>query len=92
MGKTKYIVIESQDYGGLFCLGIFDDIDKAWGFMMRRIWEFESNYKDDGETFRIFSPYMMEGEGGYRVKVDYKAKTWEKAVSEYFYILFHEEE
>ena len=86
---SKYIVIEDQSPdGGLFCLGEFEDRDKAFGVALRHIWDFQESYKDPDDKFTYTLPYMMEGEGGYAIKVDYKDATWEKGNTCYFYILF----
>jgi len=90
---NKYIVIEDHSPdGGLFCLGVFEDIDKAFGVALRNIWDFKESYKEeDGDIFTYTSPYMMEGDGGYAIKVDYKASSWENEETKYYYILFGDE-
>lgn len=89
MNENHYIVVEDNGpLSGMFCLGIFNDRDKAFGVALRHIWSLQENFEEPDDKFTYTSPYMMDGNGGYAIKVDYKASCWEKEITSYYYILF----
>ena len=83
----KYVTVNQQDNGGTFCMGIFSNYKTAIGDVMDHIWDFQTSYQDEGDTFEISAPYTLEGGGGTGIKVTFKAAIWESACSEYYYIL-----
>lgn len=94
--KTKWVLVsEGHDGGGIFCLGIYDDIHTAIGHAMTEIWDFGSNYKKEGDSFE-YSPFEpTEGDAGYVSVVKYKAACWthiDKPYEDYYFILEHTEE
>lgn len=92
MNKKQYIVIEDNSpSSGMFCLGIFDDIDKAFGVALKHIWSLQESFEEPDDKFTYTAPYIMDGNGGYAIKVDYKAADWEKDNTCYYYIIFGDE-
>lgn len=82
----RWVVID--DLGdGIFCCGIYKDYLTALGRVMDAIHEFHANYEDDGDEFSYTDPWETEGDGGYGITVTFKAKSWEKARTENYYIL-----
>ena len=90
--EKHYIVVKDDGPSdGMLCLGIFDDLDKAFGVVLRFIWDLEESYQDPGDEFTYTSPYMMESGGGYTIKVCYKYSNSEKEETRYYHILFGDE-
>ncbi len=87
----KWVVIEqSGDNGirdGIFCTGIFNDVETAIGHAMNSIWDFQDSYKGEGDSFEISSPQDTEGDGGFAIFAKYKAASWEHECVSYWYIL-----
>ena len=91
----KYVLVEVDDIssGGVFLLGIYDNIYTAIGHAMKQIWEFGESYKNDGDTFEYSEFYDAEGDCGLVCEVKYKHEISgdNEPYTDYFYILFNEE-
>lgn len=85
---NRLVVITQHDGGGLFCLGIVDDYDKALGIAMNNIFDFKRSYEDEGDIFSFSSPYDLDGDGGQAIPVTYKHSGWDKEYTDYYYILY----
>ena len=87
---VKYVVIDEQDSGARFCLGIYDNYLTALGKVMDYIYDFKESFKDDNTDYFEFSdPYQLEGECGEGIEIKYKAGCWEHECKEYLFILYH---
>ena len=85
----QYAYIKQDDMT-IFCMGVYDDIHTAIGYVMEEVWCFQESYKkDEGSVYEISSLYDLEGESGWGIEVTYKAPTWDEARKEYHYILKH---
>ena len=88
----KYVTINQQENGGTFCMGIFNNSKTAIGDVMDHIWDFQTGYQDEGDTFKIVGPYTLPDGGGTGFQVTFKAKSWKDSCKEYYYILDVEDE
>lgn len=94
MGK-KYVLVEQDEdgHGGIFCMGIYDNVYTAIGYAMTRIWEFGENYKGEGDIFKYSEFEETEGEAGLFSAVEYKKACWTnmaKPCVDYYFILEYE--
>ena len=86
--RARYVVIsKSCDDWNAWCFGIFDDERTAIGCAMQHIWEFEENYKQEGDSFEYTSAEYMDGDGGYCITVKFKSHHWDHGCEEIWYIL-----
>ena len=83
----RLVLVHRHSGGEAFCLGIFKDFHQAVGYMMERIWDFQTSYEDDGDEFSYTPPMVLEGGAGWFVRVTYRAHCWKKAESDIYYIL-----
>lgn len=89
MSRTSFVVAEELEDAGLFCLGIYDDYDRALGVVMRHVFEDKEGCSHDGETFEYTEPYVMEGEGGEAVTTTHNSPYFSKPVKNHYYILYN---
>jgi len=87
MSGKRFVAIEDQVDGGMFCLGIFKDYRTAVGEIMNSIWDFKDDYKNEGDVFEYSEPKMMEGDCGEVITVRFKYHTWDNECKHYYYIL-----
>ena len=83
----RWVVVTNRGTDGVFCRGVFKRYRTALGEVMDDIFDFQSNYQNDGDIFLVGTPYQMEGEGGECIEVTYKAMCWEKECKDEYYIL-----
>ena len=89
----QWVVVEEDDGGDVFCLGIYNDIYTAIGYAMSHIWEFEESYKKDGDFFEYTHFEELDCESGFFCEVKYKAWCWthmKEPLKDTYFILEHE--
>lgn len=84
--KRWTVVHQYADESSIFCHGVFKQYNTALGDVMDDIFDFKTNYEDEGDIFEIGCPYELEGEGGEGIDVAYKKHHWngEAKVSHYY--------
>lgn len=88
----KFVNVYDAGNMTMICTGIYDDFDKALGATMWDIFEFQDNYKDDGDFFKIGYLEELDGDGGLYITVTFKKAAWKENDVHHYYILFKDEE
>ena len=89
---NQFVLIEEHGGDGIFCIGVFDDVEKAIGHAMNAIWDFQNSYKDEGDKFEISAPYDLEGDAGFGIDVTFKYSKWDHECTHHWYILDYTKE
>ena len=84
--KPQYIALHIGDAGEIFSLGIFTDIEKAWGRIMLNIWEQAYQYQDPKDEFKIGLP-DVDDYGDLFIEIEFKYHSWNKTKREEYRII-----
>lgn len=84
--KPQYIALYVGNAGEIFSLGIFTDIEKAWGRIMLNIWEKAYDYQDPKDEFKIGLP-DVDDYGDLFIEIEFKYHSWDKSIREEYRII-----
>lgn len=84
--KPQRIALCVRDTGDIFSLGIFTDMEKAWGRIMLDIWGLAYDYQDPKDEFKIGLP-DIDDYGDPFIEIEFKHHSWNKSTKKEYRII-----